>query len=143
MADRLFEATLTQFFDRKAVTRALDREKKKRLSRAGAFVRTRARSSIRRRKGTSRPGRPPFSHEGSLRRLLLFAYDRGRDTVVVGPVPFRQARQTAPQLLEHGGQTRAGRRTLTYLPRPFMAPALEAETKAGTLAGVWANSVKG
>ena len=109
--------TFRMFFDTAPVQRAVDRARRDRLSKAGAFVRTRARSSIRKRKGTSRPGEPPHGHAGHLRRLLLFGYDAQAQTVVVGPLPFNEGE--APELLEFGDGARR--------PRPFMGPALEAE----------------
>jgi len=134
------------FFDRATVIRAVDAAKRKVLSKAGAFIRTAAKTSIRPRKGSSRPGNPPFSHEGSLRRLILFGYDRAADSVVVGPVGFKKS--TAPSALEHGGEAvvtrrRGGRLTsqrVRIAPRPYMAPALEKERPR--LPPLWRNSIK-
>ncbi|MEO0511798.1 MAG: hypothetical protein AAF108_02760 [Planctomycetota bacterium] len=67
------------FFDRPAVQRAIDPARRRALSKAGAFVRQRAKTSMRKRRGTSRPGQPPFAHEGSLRRMVLFGYDPRTD----------------------------------------------------------------
>ena len=124
-----FAAIKGAFFDRAAVTSAVDKGTKKALSRAGAFVRTRARSSIRSRKAVSAPGQPPSSHEGSLKRLLYFSWDAAARSVVVGPVPFR--RGVAPRLLEFGGPTtigsRLGARSAFVRPRPYMKPAMDAE----------------
>ena len=140
------------FFDRKAVRRSVDRARRRSLSRAGAFVRQRARTSMRRRKGSAPPGKPPYAHEGSLRRLVFFAYDRGSESVFVGPVGFRKSK--APSTLEFGGRVtikqrrrRAnGKRIITsrrvrIKPRPFMAPALAREISQ--LPKAWRNSVKG
>lgn len=99
------------FFDRPVVS-ALDRAAKGALSKFGAFVRTTARSSIRKRKRVSDPGQPPSSHTGLLKRFLFFAYDALRQSVVVGPVPTNQVffdgnrkpvRGTVPEVLEYGG----------------------------------------
>lgn len=136
------------FFDRPKVQRAMDRAKRRSLSRAGAFIRQRARTSIRKRKRQSRPGQPPSSHTGLLRRFILFGYDRRSDSVVVGPVGFRRSR--APNVLEFGGRTtvesrrRGGRRqkrTVRIAARPYMRPALEKERSQ--LPAVWRNSVRG
>jgi hypothetical protein len=78
------------FFDRKAVLDRVDRARVKSLSRFGAFVRTRARSLIRTRKRVSRPGEPPSSHTGVLKRFIYFVYDPVRKTVVVGPAKTNQ-----------------------------------------------------
>lgn len=113
------------FFDAAKILKQVDRETRARLSKLGAFVRTRARSSIRTRKAISLPGQPPSSHEGSLRRLILFAWDEATRTVVVGAAAFKAGR--APGLLEFGGTTTRGSRTLNYRPRPYMKPAGDAE----------------
>lgn len=110
------------FFDRKAVTDAIDRATKAALSKFGAFVRQRAKTSIRKRKAISAPGSPPSSHEGSLKRLIYFGYDAVRQSVVIGPVP-KTGGAEAPALLEYGGTGKRG----TYAARPFMRPAFAAE----------------
>lgn len=140
------------FFDSAAVLARVDAARRRSLSRAGAFVRTRARSLVRKRRAVSAPGSPPSSHEGALRRFLWFAYDPVGKTVVVGPALYNAAKrrarlgnQTVPALLEGGGRvaekTRAGVRVLVYRPRPFMAPALALER--AKLSGLFKDSVGG
>ena len=137
------------FFDRHVVMAAVDNAKRKVLSKAGAFIRTAAKTSIRKRKGSAPPGAPPHSHEGSLRRLILFGYDKPNDSVVVGPVGFKK--REAPSVLEYGGDTvvlrrvggRGGKLTsqkVKIAPRPYMAPALEKERPKLPL--LWRNSVR-
>jgi hypothetical protein len=101
------------FFDRQRVISAVDKGVRNVLSRFGAFVRTRARSSIRSRKGVSAPGSPPSSHTGILKRFLYFAYDPTARSVVIGPEKTNQVffsaagqpvRGTVPEVLEEGGQ---------------------------------------
>ena len=48
------------FFDRHVVIAAVDKAKRKVLSKAGAFIRTAAKSSIRKRKGSAPPGPHPI-----------------------------------------------------------------------------------
>lgn len=140
------------FFDRPQVQKAVSHANRRALSRAGAFVRTRARTSMRKRRGTSRPGQPPYAHEGSLRRMILFGYEPSRETVVVGPVGFRSS--DAPNVLEFGGRTtvvrrrrssRMGQRVIKtrvrIAARPYMAPALDKERP--NLPPLWRNSVRG
>lgn len=132
------------FFDSAAVRKMLDDQTQKALSRAGAFVRQRAKTSIRSRKKVSDAGTPPSSHTGDLKRLIWFAYDPGSQSVVIGPVRFKQG--DAPNLLEFGGtakrQRRGGKSVITtYRPRPFMGPALDKEIPK--LAALWGKSVKG
>lgn len=133
------------FFDRKAVLDKVPAALRRALSRLGAFVRTRARSSLRYGKGTARPGRPPVAHRSAgytrqstsrktgqvksqpsspLRELIYFGYDPASESVVVGPVLGGSA-TGAPERLEHGTGVR---------PHPFMGPALDAEKgRAGDL----------
>lgn len=140
------------FFDSPAVLARVDAARRRSLSKAGAFVRQRARSLIRKRRAVSAPGSPPSSHEGALRRLLWFAYDPIGRSVVVGPVLYNAAKrrvrlggQTVPALLEGGGRvaekTRGGVRVLVYRPRPFMAPALALER--AKFPGLFKDSVGG
>lgn len=101
------------FFDRERVQDALTRSEKKVMSRIGAYIRTRARSSLRRRKAVSVPGQTPSVHSrdkfASLKNIL-FGYEPNRHTVVVGPVRFNGAKLTAgktvPELMEFGGSAR-------------------------------------
>jgi hypothetical protein len=114
------------FFDTGKVTTALDKATKKALSKFGAFVRQRAKSSIRSRKQISQPGQPPSNHAGHLKRLIFFQYSADEKTVVIGPVPFR--RGIAPSLLESGGvRISKNGRPLKYRQRPFMKPAFDKE----------------
>jgi len=100
------------FFDQARVRDTMGAAKRKNLARQGAFIRTAARSSIRRRKRTSEAGKPPSSHAGILKRLLFFSYDRDRDSVVIGPAKTNQVffqsdgkpvTGTTPEVLEGGG----------------------------------------
>jgi len=108
---------------------------------------------MRRRKGSAPPGKPPHAHEGSLRRLILFGYDRASDSVVVGPAMLNKP-GAAPSVLEFGGKTtikqrrrRAGRRHVVTKrrvrieARPYMGPALRKELP--NIPKAWANSVRG
>lgn len=136
------------FFDRQKITRAVDKAKRAVLSKAGAFIRTAARTSIRKRKGSAPPGAPPHSHVGLLRRFILFGYDRASDSVVVGPVKLDKPTE-APRVLEHGGTTtvtevarrRLRKHRVRIKARPFMGPALKKEQPM--LPKLWAGSVRG
>ena len=133
------------FFDRRAVTTRMEPAKRKVLSRFGAFVRRTAKGSIRRRKKPAPPESPPSSHTGLLRKFIFFGFDRGRHSVVIGPVRLdRRGRGEAPSLLEYGGQTtlvrRGKRRRTMYKARPYMGPAFEKEQPK--LPAMWLDSVK-
>jgi hypothetical protein len=139
-----FQAAKGGFFDREKVRRSADAGTRRVLSKFGAFVRQRARTSIRKRKGTSPPGQPPYSHVGLLRKFILFAYDPQRRSVVIGPTLTKEGSQ-APRLLEHGGDVvlehKGGKaRHVRYRPRPFMQPAFVAEKPK--LPALWRDSVR-
>lgn len=164
------------FFDRKIVIDAIGRANAMGLSKAGAFVRQRARTSIRRRKSISEPGQPPHAHAkgntfASI-KAIFFAFEPRRASVVIGPVGLGNRKTifgsysagAVPNLLEFGGTALrrrpvrkfSGRKatplqrkafkallatgqiqrkpvvmqsyTANYRPRPFMGPALKAES---------------
>jgi hypothetical protein len=143
MIGMTFQAAKGGFFDREKVKRSVDTGTRKVLSKFGAFVRQRAKTSIRKRRGTSPPGQPPYSHVGLLRKFILFAYDPQRKNVVIGPTLTKEESQ-APRLLEHGGdavsEDRGKKRHVRYRPRPFMQPAFEAEKPK--LPALWRDSVR-
>lgn len=114
------------FFDTDFVRDRVDAESLRRLSLAGAFVRQRARHSVRPRRRVSRPGEPPSSHNGRLRQGILFGLDPGKRSVVIGPrklnIVFfgdqgRPLKGLVPQVLEFGGAVTAIERQidLTFL----------------------------
>lgn len=145
------------FFDSNAILKAMDRTTAKALSKYGAFVRQRAKTSIkkapkrnaatgellgrgRRKKGivtkdaTAPAGRPPYAHgsKSQLRSLIFFAYDRETQSVVVGPAWFANPRGGGPKFLEYGGDTtirgrRGKARHVSFRGNAFMNPAGEAE----------------
>ena len=98
------------FFDRPKVIASLKKAKRKALSKAGAFVRRRARSSMRRRKGVSPEGSPPSAHSsGNSLKTILFAFQPQSESTIVGPVQFNQVNftvesvtSTVPGLHERG-----------------------------------------
>jgi len=158
------------FFDSERIKKAVPKAQRKVLSRFGAFVRTRSRTSIRKRKGTSVPGGPPYSKTGLLKRFIYFAYDLQARSVVIGPQRLSSVKDPdAPNRIEYGGSVRAQSREIwvngqaerdsktgrfrpgskkkivitgqmTYQPRPFMTPALKAELPG--LPGMWRDSIR-
>lgn len=117
------------FFDRLAVTSAMEAATRKALSKGGAFIRQTAKSSLRYRKKASMPGQPPSVHRDDrpggltaskgravsiLKEFIFFAWDASSRSVVIGPagtnqVAFTFTRQgkptrgTVPGVLESGG----------------------------------------
>lgn len=110
------------FFDRKLVEQLIGKQAARALGRCGAFVRTKARSLLRRRKAVSAPGSPPSVHSkdqfASLKNIW-FALDRSTLQMIVGPVRLNVYSLTregsgpgaqnvftqgaVPGVLEHGG----------------------------------------
>lgn len=106
------EQAKSNFFDNPAVMKYVDAKTRNRLSKFGAFVQRRAKSSIRKRKRASEPGDPPSSHRGLLKDWILFDYDPAKRSVVIGPMKLNQisfdasgqpSAGTVPATLEYGG----------------------------------------
>lgn len=138
-----FAALRSSFFDRRAVLDDVARKNKKGQAKAGAYVRQRARTSIRRRKKSAEPGKPPSAHGGQI-KLIFFAWDAAAETTVVGPAIFTAARgpKRGMKLLESGGEAQVkddrGRpKRVRYRGNPFMGPAVRAELPKfpGVMAG--------
>lgn len=158
------KSVTNRFFDRAHVQAVLKKKHLRVLSKAGAFIRTRARTKLRRRKRPSMPGQPPSvqsTNSFATLKNIQFALHRDDESVVVGPVFLRRlkrsSKRTVPELLEEGGvseinMTRLGDQWLPgyldskspkkkvlarYAPRPFMGPSLKEEAAAGTLGGLY------
>jgi hypothetical protein len=138
------------FFDREVVQRAMSRTVAKALSRFGAFVRQRAKTSLRYREAPSSPGRPPSVHRSSnrrktnrktglasvqrvspLREFILFAYDPARESVVIGPAKTNQRNAEGidvpiPAVIEYGGAVTIREHLVPDIPAIY-----------GPLAGQW------
>ena len=133
------------FFDRSLIQSKVDAATRKRLSKFGAYVRQTARQSIRKRKGSSRPGQPPSSHTGLLKDFIYFGYDENRRSVVIGPVVLARKASGIPEVLEYGGDItirwgQARGQTVSIEARPFMGPAFDKELDRAS--SLWANSIK-
>jgi phage gpG-like protein len=132
------------FFDSPKVINAVDKATRNVFSKFGAFVRTTAKSSIRKRKGTSAPGQPPSSHTGLLKKHIYFGYDQTQKSVVIGPAKLNGG-TSAPEILEYGGKTvidygRTKGKRVSIAARPFMNPAFDKEKPK--LPQMWRDSVK-
>jgi len=126
------------FFDRPAVLRMMTRKERSMLSRFGAFVRQRAKSSIKisRKNENSQPGEAPKGHTDRLRKQIYFSADPSRRSVVIGPTLFGNKTGEELAALEQGGMSTitesAGgaarkRRRVYVRARPFMLPAFKSE----------------
>jgi hypothetical protein len=133
------EAYKRIFFDLEKVVNAVEKAEQRAMSKFGAYVRTRARSSLRRRKKPSQPGEPPSVHsqdDFATLKNILFGFEPSTRKTVVGMVRTNGRKTTAgpvPGVHEHGADVkrpgRGGKKYLARYPsRPTMAPALKAET---------------
>ena len=105
------------------------------ITKAAALVRKTAKWSIRTRKGISKPGGPPHSHTGLLKRNIFYEVDRARLTAFIGPVRLNAKGKDVPAALEYGGKSQSlgwaprGKtrkvRKFKVKARPFMGPALK------------------
>lgn len=156
-------ATVTKaFFDTKAVTDRLDPATRKALSKFGAFVRQRDKSSLKYKDGTAPPGQPPFVHRSTgytksrknkktgltkteqaspLRELIFFAYDANTKSVVIGPV-LGGSQSGAPRTIEEGGNATVRREngkvvSVHVRPHPHTKPAFD--TELGKVGGNFRN----
>jgi hypothetical protein len=134
------------FFNAEKVRRKVEAAERRVLSRFGAFVRqTAIQDKLRKRADVSRPGRPPSVHTTPGLRLVLFAYDFHKGSVVIGPVKFHGRSDygptTIPELMEHGDTVRGrDKRMHRYEARPFMGPAYEENLPK--LPAMWRDSVR-
>jgi hypothetical protein len=150
----------SMFFDKAAVISKVDAGTRKVLSRFGAFVRTTAKQSIKKapfvqkkkrgedrtdfKKSVSKPGQPPYSRSGLLKKFIYFGYDTTKKSVVIGPERLSgKNKGAAPALLEYGGNTqsqlRGKKRTVSIAARPYMGPAFTKEKPK--LPALWRNSI--
>jgi hypothetical protein len=135
------------FFDRRAVTDAVQKATLQKLNYIGGLIRKTAVNSIRSSKSVSSPGQPPRSHTGLLKQFIYYSYDPAANSVVIGPVKLAGAKgQDVPHNLECGGTTTLDSKwslrskQTTIKPRPFMVPALE--TNQEKISKIWANILK-
>ena len=104
------------------------------LGHAGASIRLTARRSIRRSPKPSAVGRPPHTRRGLLRRAIVYAVDKYRQMVIIGPAYGVIGLSATAH--EFGGRYRRQ----YYKKRRFMGPALE-KTK-NRLPRHWAASIR-
>lgn len=119
----------------KRVVRAAREGSIQSLSHAGGAIRKTARRSIKQSKTESPPGTPPHTRKGQLRRAILYAVEKDKLSVVIGPDISLVG--TVGRAHEFGGRYRGD----LYPRRPFMGPALIA--MQDRLPKMWAGSVKG
>jgi hypothetical protein len=101
------------FFDRQKIIDKTTRATRKILSKFGAFVRTRSKSSIKKAKKSSVVGSPPKGKVGKLKKSILFSFDPSTESVVIGPINLdtqyinnngKPVSGNAASVLESGGK---------------------------------------
>lgn len=102
----LFMVEFVNNFEGRILTRAVFQAQKKVLRHQGALLRRNAARSIRSKKTPSKPGSPPRSVLGGLKKGIQYAYDDAADSVVVGPVKFERKKVKTTRTLEHGGHVK-------------------------------------
>lgn len=111
----------------KALGELTEDERKTYERRVKEWKKDKSKKKPKRPLAASRPGEPPRSVTGLLKKFLFFAYDAQRKSVVIGPAKLNSP-SDAPSVLEYGGtttvRTAKGRRTAIIKKRPYMAPAL-------------------
>lgn len=106
-------------FDAGKVKKAVKRANPTSLKGVGALVRRIAANSVKKSKNSSRPGTPPNTRGGRLKKGILFYVDRNFGSVIIGP----SADLVGTSMVAHefGGRYKKQ----TYPRRPLMGPALE------------------
>jgi len=93
----------------------------------------------KRPRASSRPGEPPRSQTGLLKKWILNTFDERTETAVIGPAKLNST-SGAPATLEYGGTTEVRGERKHIQPRPYMQPALE--KIAPQLPGLWRDLIK-
>ncbi len=76
------------------------------------------------KQAASKPGKPPKTIVGTIKKQLLYGYDPATESVVIGPILFAPT-SGAPETLEFGGSVQIGPRHVSIAKRPYMGPARE------------------
>lgn len=128
-------------FDEDLIAEAIRRAEARGGRRIGFLTRDAAQRSLVDAPGTSSPGDPPHSHDGTLRRFMLYAWSAASRSVVIGPKLLKKKSRDAASALEHGGFSEDTKgRSQRVAARPFMRPALE-RTLARSMSDAFLNSV--
>lgn len=113
-------------FDFAGIQKSARRTMRRGLFRWAGFVRTTARRSFGRSKKPAAAGAPPNSHDGRLKRSILFAVDSTRDEARVGPTAAKKyGSTTGAEVVEYGGTISRDGQRWTYGGNPYMRPAAE------------------
>ena len=127
------------FFDDTKLNKSIERGQVRGLFKLGGAIRRDAKRSMRSKRGTSLPGRPPKKKTGLLRDFIFFFVDKDGKGVIAGPI--RVNAKTAgkvPKVHEEGGVIDGKH----YPARPYMAPVLKRLTQPAPLQKFFGDSIK-
>lgn len=111
-------------FEDDSILGLIEKSKERAGKKVGFATRQTAMESILDGAVSSKPGSPPNSHTGDLRRSIRYDYDPILSSVVAGPVLLTRRSKDAVNAMEYGGQSQDVRgRVVRILARPFMSPA--------------------
>ena len=99
--------------------KAMARARTGSLSSVGYLISQIAKSKIKRSRKPGRPGQPPTTRRGLLRRAIRYQMSSDKYSVVIGPIYSMVG--TSGQAHEFGGQYKGAR----FPERPFMGPSLD------------------
>ena len=116
------------------VLRKIRRANIENLGHAGGAIRLAATRSIKKSPEPSAPGTPPHTRRGQLPGSILYAVEKQKQRVVIGPDYMKVGRSATAH--EFGGRYRKER----FRKRQFMGPALEKVKPR--LPRHWAGSVR-
>jgi len=88
--------------DDPVIRKYLDEKSRRALNVLGSVTMREARRLIRKRTQPSKPGEPPSSPTGTLKRTIVYGFDPSTRSVVVGPYRTR-SKVNVPHVLECGG----------------------------------------
>ena len=90
--------------DDPVIRKYLDEKSRRALNVLGSVTMREARRLIQKRIQPSKPGEPPSSPTGTLKRTIVYGYDTSARSVVVGPYRMRsKVKVNVPNVLEYGG----------------------------------------
>lgn len=108
----------------------------------GFETRAKAQASITDSTGPSRPGEPPHNKVGTLKRFILYSYDKESNSVVVGAKLLKRKSRDAAKALEHGGTSlTTKKKPIRVAARPFMEPAFQKVARQ-SIPAVFANTLR-
>ena len=113
-------------FDDELLEQKIEQTKRIGARRVGFQTRETAMNSITDGAGPAKPGQPPHSHTGILRRFITYDYETESSAVVIGPKLLNRRSKNVAEATEGGGIAKSvSGRQVRVAARPFMSPAFD------------------